>query len=664
MMTEQPTTSGQKQPPRLHPHHRALVTETCALVTVADWLLAHAGTPLLITLAILVASGAAAAVVIYGCTANGPLAGCAVGWTVLLTGWLAWARIGHQSWTGRAAAALTITAIIVTAVTLVVYSGLLDERRKVAAEDQEQTRRDALARWDHLLSNLGVEGVRAQEVSGSRAGRTIRYTLPSTGRVTLRSIQAVADGIAAAMKLQPESVVIEQGRHAAEVIVHLDEHDVFAEDLPFPRDTSPLTVNEPFPVGVTADGALVQVLFRQVAAMVAGITGGGKSNVLNVLTAQLTRCSDTMIFMIDLKGGRLAAPWIQPWIDGDCPSPAVEWVATTREEAYLMLTALCRVIDARAGSLHGGSKITPSPEMPQIIVIADEIADIFGITGGGFGEMSNTKLAALGSEVTRKCRSEAVQPVWGTQRLVITMTGGGDLKSQCGLRFALGTASEADARSAVGDDVSAARLIARLRHPGTGIVWHRGDRGAVPVKFFRLDADDDADLLRRLATVAGRTRPALDALSEQAMGSAYTERWQRSELYQRLGAVSPAAPELAALAQQAAPPPAPPKASADEVAQQFRDILAQNPDLGAAKPDPRGRMYALLADKPVMGLSVMEIAAALTRDGLGVARETIHRWLREDIAKGIIRRSGEPGEVGSRYLLIRGTEGADGPAGG
>jgi hypothetical protein len=643
MMTQQPPRAGGA--PRLRPAHRALVVESCAAVVLGAWLLSLTPFPLVLAVVVITGCAAGAAVLAAVLTSSPGMAAAMAAWAPALCGWLTWERAAGQPYSAAGITGLGAAGGGVTLLTLVMYAGLHDDRKAAAAHAAAAAAAARLGRWASVLAGLGVEGVTARREDETRAGRDVTLAMPASGKVTIRSVRMVADGVAAALRLPEGSVYFTEGRHAAEVIMHLDEHDALAGDLPMPADTSLLTVAEPLVIGATGDGEPAAARFREVSCLVTGVTGAGKTNLMNVLIALLTRCPDVVVFVIDLKGGRLAAPWLMPWIEGDSPRPAIDWVATTREEAWLMLCALDDLITARGGSLVGGSKIPPSAAYPLVAVIGDEIADIFGQQGRReAGQVANADMVEKGSAVTRKGRSEAVMAVWGTQRPTNTMLGSGDLKSQCKLRFGLGTASEADARATVADSAAASRMIARLAHPGTGIVWLPGAGQPVPVKFWRLDAADDADAakLRKLAAAAGSHRPALEPLALEAMGDRYTRRWERSGLYQQLAAASPAAAELAS-----EPAPELPQAA---VADTFRAMLEAE-GLAGGKPDPRGRMYAILAGHPVWGLSVMEIVSRLDRESLGVRRETVYRWLREDQAAAPPRVVKSGDGQGARYLL-------------
>ena len=61
------------------------------------------------------------------------------------------------------------------------------------------------------------------------------------------------------------------------------------------------------------------------------------------------------------------------------------------------------------------------------------------------------------------------------------------LKSQFAVRIGLRVVTEADASYVIPDDQQAAKLLASLRHPGTGVLMSDRDARVAPVKFFRIE---------------------------------------------------------------------------------------------------------------------------------------------------------------------------------
>jgi hypothetical protein len=389
------------------------------------------------------------------------------------------------------------------------------------------------------------------------------------------------------------------------------------------------------------------------------------SNLLHVLLAQLARCPDVLIFAIDLKGGRMAAPWVDPWLAGWTPRPVVDWLATDREEAERMLRALQRAVQARSRSGSGGEKISPSPWQPAILLVCDEIAVILGMGMGGPRSsaegVTNATLAGLATQLVMTGRSEAIDLIMATQRGTVTMTGSADLKSQCALRIGLGVASEADARLIIPDDVQIAADLARLRHPGTGIV-QQGKYGRVlPVKFYRIEHDAISEIAQRY----GEVRPRPDSLLEEALGEDYATRWTRGRpgripaprqglpagvaghaTHGLLAGPEPAGLTAAGRAEAgqaeletAARAAIEPAGQAQAAGSALPARPAQPARPGAAGVDDAGhpsrrRMLALLRSAGVKGMTVPGIADQLALDGREIAHQTVHRWLAEEAAAG------------------------------
>jgi hypothetical protein len=635
------------------PHHRALVVETCALACLAVFVVAIATMlPTQMAAVCTLLAGAAIASSVFLLTGNTQLYLPLIGWALALPGWLLYARWSRQPWAGRVLLPLAAAGAVLTVWTLAAYSRHLAGRHAAGLDAEARALRAQLARWERLLERCGFPGIRATGQDENRQGREVVLRLPVDGRFTIRALQNAADTVAMATRLPSGAVQFLEGRHAGEVIMHLDEADVLGQDVPFPQWTGGLTVTRPLNVGLLPDGRPAGILFRETGGvLVTGVTGAGKTNLLNVLITQLTQCTDVVVFAIDLKGGRLVAPWLVPWIEDRCQRPALDWVATDREEAEIMLRCVDEVITARSASLAGGSKVQPTREMPQLVVICDEMADLFGLVSRarqGDGT-SNAALAEIGSAITRKARSEAVMPVWGTQKGTADFTGSSAIKSQSRLRFSLGVAQESDAMAVV-DSPIAARLLAQARHPGSVLVTLPGKVQPVLVKAYRLDIENAADARRldEFAEAAGRTLASPDPLALAVMGDRYAKRWERSSLFrllrdQRAAAGPPPAPAAPAIGGTRT-------TTVPEVAQEFRAIM-EGSGLETGPADPRARMYALLAGVPFAGLSVAEIALRLDRDGMTVTRQTIHGWLRDDIDQGLVIRMGQPRSAYARYKL-------------
>jgi hypothetical protein len=645
---------SEREPVRIGQHVWRHAIECGLLAFLATWLNGWSKLPTGAAAGLEIAVVSAAAVSMAAHFRSVNVALIMLGW-LGLPGWLIYDRLTgrHTLWTSfDVLAGLTLFLIPLTAA---VFSQFYGEERAAAEEEARRGRVADLRKFDDLFTRIGHPGVAATRIETSRSGRQVYLRLPDHGKITISTLRQSETAIAIALRppLDDNQVSFIKGDHSREVILRLADHDVLAEDVPYPDVEELLTVNNPFTIGLTEDGDQGRIKLRELATLVSGVRGAGKTNLLNVLIAKLTSCVDVIVFVIDVSGTALAAPWIRPWIEdqlaGDgtkCPRPVIDWVATTREEAWIMLQALDRLVDLRRHANPGRSKIRPANTEPQFVVIGDEIADLFGDTSvvpkNKQTVVSNFQFLSTAFEVQRKGRGPAVEPVWATQRATVTMAGSGDLKSQCKLRISLGTVAEADARSSIPDDNYAVRLISRLHHPGTGIVWLPGDQRPQPWKFYRLDTsfEDDAAKLHRIAIRNSRSRPGPDPIALEALngdGEFYTKRWERSELYQQLAR---------GIAQRSPAPSARPAAVRTEEDKQaqidrFAEVLASGEvtDLFSENKTVhpgRARMMSLIAERPQMGIMVAEIVTRLRRENMPVDRSTVHRWLKEESERGTV----------------------------
>jgi FtsK/SpoIIIE family len=519
--------------------------------------------------------------------------------------WLGYACVtAPWSWAMAVVLALLAGAAILTYPVLREREYRRAEKARLAAEAAALAQQQR--KWPDLLARIGHKGVTFAGQEKTRAGYLVHLRLPGSGRVTYSALAPATEQLEVAARLRHGSLRFERGDQAHKVILHVAERDVLAETIPFPADQGPMSILRPLPLGLFEDGQVCAVTLREMATLIVGLRGSGKSNLLNVLLAQLARCADVLVFAIDLKGGRMAAPWIEPWLAGRTPKPVVDWLATDREEAERMLRALLRAVDARSRSGSGGEKIIPSPRQPAILLVCDEIAVILGVGMGGprYSDegVTNATLAGLATQLVMTGRSEAIDPIMATQRGTVTMTGSADLKSQCALRIGLGVASEADARLIIPDDVRIAADLARLRYPGTGIV-QMGKQGRVlPVKFYRIEYDEIGQIAERY----GHIRPAPDRLLADALGEDYANRWRR--------AVS----------------------SIPGVARRAMVPVGAPADRG--HPDRR-RATGMLRSAGVKGMTVRAIAEQLAAAGRPVAHQTVQRWLTEEAAAGRVENA-------------------------
>jgi DNA segregation ATPase FtsK/SpoIIIE-like protein len=160
------------------------------------------------------------------------------------------------------------------------------------------------------------------------------------------------------------------------------------------------------------------VLFLRRHAIFGGSTGSGKSGGLNVLMGNLTACADVIIWAIDLKRGMELGPWTE----------CIDRLATTPELATALLHAAVAILKGRAEYLASAGRRTwePTPEMPALVIIIDEYAEL---TEQAPETMHDT------DTIARLGRALAVTLIAATQRPTQKVMGQGAVRSQMDLRI-------------------------------------------------------------------------------------------------------------------------------------------------------------------------------------------------------------------------------------
>lgn len=378
---------------------------------------------------------------------GGPEAVYAATSSAAVGGWLAWAS-ATTPWSAASLSALTLGTL-----TFGPVYGLLRWRRDKANRKEVQAR--ALAReahkrhtWITILDKAGARDITIASERTFRAGFALELILgpASPDFRTLASLTPSIERIAAhetGLPIRPGSIQVERGAYAHQASLVVPTRDVLNELIEFPEISGPRSIHDPLPIGQFIDGNAVEVTFRSVHGMFAGMNDAGKSNLLNVHTVLLTQCIDNVTWYIaGNKAIRGLAPWLLPCLHGEIdPStgapldrPPFDWVAGDWDEAMRMLLNAYRAVDGRQRMFaNGADKWEPSPDDPQITILIDESPDLFTnnkVKTTHKGE--RVTFSELVLKLVRLARSEAIQIIFLSQRGTATMIGpdGGDVKSQ------------------------------------------------------------------------------------------------------------------------------------------------------------------------------------------------------------------------------------------
>jgi len=616
MSESAPEPAAQPEPRRRTPHGDALVFGPVTLAWLAlGAVLGHA-----LALPGLWWAVVTAVVTVLACAAVRLVAGptAVAAWWVMAFcvggAWLAWSRFADLKTPGPWLWLAAPAALLIAAWPLLARAaGRRAEAARRRQADLERLREES--RWPALLERIGHKSVKVTGRQDTRNGYALTLRLPASGKITWKRLAADRERLEVAAGVRHGSLRFEPGETAPEVLLYVSTVDVLAQTVPYVDDGRPLSIRNPIPVGLYEDGSVCSLTLREVCALIVGLRGSGKSNLLNVLIAQLVRCVDVLLFVIDSKH-RLIMPWVAPFLNDAAAGEAIEWAVTDREGTEAMLRAVLEAIRQRSASGSGGEKIEPTPLEPAVMVVLDEVASVFGEgRGPRFSEgTTNLTLAAIGSEAVQLGRSEAVDFILATQRGTVTMVGSGDLKSQCAVRIGLRVASEADARLVFPDDQHAAQLLAALKYPGSGLLMEDLDARVAPVKWFRIEPQQIPEIARRY----GPLKPAPDPVLERALGEAYEMRWDRFRAVRQQAALTAAA----------------------NTDREFGRITAQLGDMEEMDPANVGRrrMREFMAHAGERGVTVSMITSLLESEHMGVSERTVRRWLTDDVEQGVAER--------------------------
>jgi hypothetical protein len=257
------------------------------------------------------------------------------------------------------------------------------------------------------------------------------------------------------------------------------------------------SITEPIDLGPFEDATPARVLFLRRHGLLGGVSGSGKSGGLNVLMGNLTACTDVVIWAVDLKRGMELGPW----------ASCIARLATTPAEARALLADAIAVLEARAATLAAtGQRVwQPSPEMPALVIIVDEYAELADDAPEATGHADS---------IARRGRAVAVTLIAATQRPTQKAMGQGALRSQMDIRISFRVRERRDIELILGQGMLAAGWHAHtLNAPGKFLI--SAPEHDTPRRARCYLVTDDA-VTATAARHAG-LRPALDEVSQRAL---------------------------------------------------------------------------------------------------------------------------------------------------
>lgn len=406
------------------------------------------------------------------------------------------------------------------------------EAKAAALDAAEQARlHDVGDMWVSTLAKIArIEGCMVANVEEwwypgpdgqlRQTGYTIEVVLPRTG-ATWRSVANHADALESAVDL-PEGCGIEVGPGLSKrrCLIEVATVDALRDDLPYRPATEPGSIDA-IPLGTHRNGSTPTLPLRFESTLLVGAKRSGKTNALSALLGRILECDNTLVCVIDYNGAAVALPWLAPWVEGEISNSPILWAADNPAEAERLCDWLLQAIEFRRKYYHAANtarnddKIDASPQVPQIILVADEFAaldrhlqgKVSQINGRGGGAAITTLICSLGST------ADYIPP---------------DLRSQMGNRVAMRVNDE----SALGYLFEWRGGKGRAKPedaPYTGYGHYRTPGGALP-KVFKAPRMLPTTV-RQVAATTAAWRPRLDEPTAHMSPEAarlFAERWERS----------------------------------------------------------------------------------------------------------------------------------------
>ncbi|MFD7977521.1 helix-turn-helix domain-containing protein [Streptomyces sp. NPDC059071] len=604
---------------------------------------------------------------------------------LLGAGWTTWAMAnGPLTWTAIGSLAVLGVGIGTAARSVGFYEDareleLISWADQQVARELQAERRTLAAEWvDRVQRVCGITlTVLAIEKWPTGTGFTIDAELP--GGTTYNQIAKDSARLSADARLPHGcTVAATPGIHQGRVLIDVSTVNVLAGEIPYPAEYGPLSIHTGLPWGVRSDGREIPVYLREQCALVVGPTGSGKTNFSHTVLAGFARATDVLTWVIDLNAGSAGLPWVRPAFDGDGhpdreTRPGIDWLASTSEEAELMLDAALRVGKHRKVvyqdlMAQGNTDLLPiSAQIPQIMLVVDEGAEILASN-----DPKMRKLAAKILEVIRLLRAMGIRTVLTALGATGSVLGNLMIRREAKARVVL-TGGEVE-----GMDLS--RIFQSTQglkpeqapYKGAGFI---GTPESAPglFKSWRITPNQIADIVRATSTL----HPRLDAESAQAAGPAYARRWDTTRTaWMRTSTVADERPAPAAENRPTRPgglnlsalrdTPAPAAAATDEDAlaarfmaqidAEFGTTTEPNPDGGEQREERRGLNLSafrsgqkegaaqqaaldVLLAAGAEGTGASAIARALAEEH-GTSRQTVVGWLKEWAEEGIAVRIG------------------------
>lgn len=332
------------------------------------------------------------------------------------------------------------------------------------------------AKLIRVLNDFGIKG----EMLGVKAGPiiTLHEFEPSAGTKSSRVI-GLSDDIARSMSAVSTRISVIPGRNAMGIeLPNKQRETIYIRDLLESSEYRNSNASLPIIIGSDIAGdAVVADLAKMPHLLVAGTTGSGKSVAINTMITSLLykmtpdQCKFIMIDpkMLELSVYEGIPHLLTPVVTEPLKAiTALKWVCREMEDRYRIMASLgVRNIagynEKLNNAMRNGTKLTrrvqigfdsetdepiyeereiEEKEMPYIVVIVDEMADLM-ITAGKDIEASIQRIA-------QKARAAGIHIIMATQRPSVDVITG-VIKANFPTRMSFQVVSKIDSRTILGE---------------------------------------------------------------------------------------------------------------------------------------------------------------------------------------------------------------------
>ncbi|MCQ4042988.1 hypothetical protein ACFOSC_13875 [Streptantibioticus rubrisoli] len=455
-------------------------------------------------------------------------------------GWTTWAIThGPLTWAALGSLATIGVGIGAAARSTALYEEAREEeaiaaQQRQIARELSAERRAIAAEWVERIQRICNITVRVLAVEKWQTGTGYSLDLEPQGGITYDRIAQYSVALSADAKLPHGcTATASPGIHQGRAILDVTTVNVLKEDCFYPDDYGPLSVLTGIPWGVRTNGDIVRAYLREQCALVVGPTGSGKTNLVHEILAGFARAEDMLTWVIDLNAGSAGLPWVLPALNGEIERedgkpvrPGIDWLAASHEEAMLMLDTALAIGLHRKKAYQGllaekNTDLLPiSAKIPQILLVIDEGAEILTST-----DRQMKQLAAKILEVIRMLRAMGIRTILTALGATGSVLGNLMIRREAKVRVAL-TGGETEGMD-LGKMFPGRRglRVDQAPYKGAGFMGTPESPAAL-FKAWRILPNQIRDIVAATST----RHPTLDAVSAQAAGDAYAQRWDADRI--------------------------------------------------------------------------------------------------------------------------------------